>query len=57
MSLKYIRNEYKVPAKRGTKVKFRGVEHTITSANGPYLRAKGPNGIITIHPTWEVEYL
>lgn len=56
MSLKYVRENYRVPAKRGVRIMFRGQEYKITSAKGPYLRVRGSEGIITIHPTWCVHY-
>jgi hypothetical protein len=65
MTMQYIRDYYKVPAKRGAKIKFRGIPHVITSADGAHLRAKPLTSSgepfrvkpVIIHPTWEVEYL
>ena len=58
MSFKYIRDYYKVPAKRGGVIKFRGDECVIKSACNQYLsvlRIKD-NRKLLLHPTWEVEY-
>lgn len=65
--MEYIRRTYKVPAKRGGRVKLthgRGSAYaTILSAVGPHLRVRLDDGSerrncrIIIHPTWEVEYL
>jgi hypothetical protein len=52
-----IRKYYGVPAKRGAKIKFQGIECKILSARGPYLRVKGPSKRFNIHPTWQVEYM
>ena len=65
MSMEYIRNHYKVPAKRGAKVRFTDCNGkqsigTIRSARGAYLRCHFPDHperLHTIHPTWHVEYL
>lgn len=64
MTMQYIRNYYKVPAKRGAKIKYHGQPYVIVGSLGHYLRvtASGRSGrsllgsVITIHPTWEVEY-
>lgn len=57
--MKYIRNQYKVPAKRGGKIKYKGVAGTIVGAKGPYLRIRldGEKRVASYHPTWEIEYL
>lgn len=60
MSLKYIRNYYQVPAKRGQRIKFQGREGMIATSRGPHLRVRFNDDLghlHTIHPTWEVEYL
>ena len=59
MGLKYIRDYYKVPAYRGTKVFFNGREGKITSAYHGNLRVKFPDKKNTqiIHPTFNVKYL
>ena len=56
MSMEYIRKTYKVPAKRGMKILFRGKPAEIVGASGPHLRIKLDGMIVPIHPTWEVEY-
>lgn len=70
--MKYIRNYYGVPAKRGARIKFhsdtakfiqgflyRSKQGTIVSAKGNYIRVRFDNSdrIETLHPTWNVEYL
>lgn len=59
MSLKYIRESYGVPAKRGTKVNANGEIGVITGARGAHLRERieGINRIRFYHPTWEMQYL
>lgn len=57
MSLEYIRRTYNVPAKRGATVKFQGKPGVIASSNGKYLRVRFGGKLLTIHPTWEVEYI
>lgn len=59
-----IRRYYGVPAKRGTRIAYRGEGRrwigTIVAARGHYLRVRLDNcfgQIMTLHPTWEVEYL
>lgn len=68
--MKYIRKHYKVPAKRGGRVRYSGdpsgVTHdgTITSAKDARIRVRfdgnpfgrGPHPI-PCHPTWKIEYL
>jgi len=61
MSLLYIRNYYRVPAKRGAMIKFRGEPWVIVGSDRQYLRARPvdtPPGhyTSTLHPTWEIEY-
>lgn len=55
----YIRTYYKVPAKRGGKVLYKGMHGVITSARGGYLRIRldGEKRIGSYHPTWEITYL
>ena len=58
--MEYIRKHYRVPARRGGRILFRGCAMgTIRSADGAYLRVKLDefNRAVLIHPTWEVEYL
>ena len=63
MTLSYIRNHYKVPAKRGQRVLLDfpegPFEGSITSARGAYLRVRvdGTRRLMIVHPTWRVEYL
>lgn len=60
MSLKYIRDYYKVPAKRGMRVTVDGKPGVITaSARGPYImvRFDGDKFSRAAHPTWRVEYI
>lgn len=54
--MEYIRKTYKVPAKVGMEILFRGDKAKIVGASGPYLRIKLNGMIVPIHPTWEVEY-
>lgn len=58
MSMQYIRDYYKVPAKRGMRVIVDGEPGVITSARGCYLmvRFDGCSWSKTCHPTWRVEY-
>lgn len=58
-ALDYIRKTYKVPAKKGSRIKFGGKPATITGARGPHLIIRldeSPDVKRLIHPTWEVEY-
>jgi hypothetical protein len=66
MSMKYIREHYGVPAKRGGRVRFtpdgnRYLAHegVIVGARGAYLRVRmgDEQKAGTYHPTWEIEYL
>lgn len=59
MSMEYIREYYKVPAKRGMSVKYQGKLGLIVGADGAYLkiRLNGESEIRLYHPTWELEYL
>jgi hypothetical protein len=58
-ALEYIRDYYRVPAFKGAKVKFKGIEAVIKGGKGQYLDLaftdKSMNG--PYHPTWEIEYL
>ena len=57
MSMEWIRRNYHVPAKRGGRVRFFGVEGTIIKATH-YLYVRMDDGRrILLHPTWKVEYL
>jgi hypothetical protein len=60
MAFDYIRRQYKVPAKRGARVRFCGnMLGTVTSSYGPYIKVRfdGEKRIAVCHPTWEMEYL
>ena len=65
MGMQYIRDVYKVPAKRGGQVRYTdgsGKTWTgrIKSARGPYLRVAFsgfPRATAIMHPTWNLEYL
>lgn len=67
----YIRKHYSVPAQRGGRVRFTGrlmtdepLDGTIVGSAGQYLRVRFDNApdlsrrwLVTLHPTWKVEYL
>jgi hypothetical protein len=58
--MKWIRKYYKVPAKRGGKVRFCKTKiGTIKSARNGYLRVvfDGYKNIVSLHPTWNIEYI
>lgn len=63
MSMQWVRDNYRVPAKRGGRVRYTGERTpqlgTITGTKGPYLRIRldGERRPIPFHPTWELEYL
>lgn len=64
MSIGYIRDHYKVPAKRGGRVRYSGgssgpVEGVIISTYGNYIRVRLDTTweVLTLHPSWKVEYL
>lgn len=63
MSMKYIRDTYGVPAKRGGRVEFTGsalpIMGTITGSKGARLRIRldGATVSLNYHPTWELKYL
>lgn len=58
MSMKYIRETYGVPAKRGARLLYLGVMHRVCSAQGHYLRTETFGGErYLIHPTWQAEWL
>lgn len=56
MTMEHIRKTYRVPAKVGMKILFRGEEAVIVGAEGPHLRIRLNGIIVPIHPTWEVKY-
>jgi len=64
--MKYIRQHYKVPAKRGGHVQLTPdfndgpiQEGVIVGSRGPYLRVRinGQKEIGTYHPRWNIKYL
>lgn len=61
--MQYIRETYKVPAKRGARVRYTGDGHaslgTVLGSHGARLRVQidGEPAARTFHPTWEIEYL
>lgn len=65
MSMKYIRDRYGVPAKRGARIRFtdsNGVQWIgrVKSAPGHRIHVafpEFPRGTAILHPTWNVEYL
>jgi hypothetical protein len=62
MGMAYIRTYYRVPAKRGGRVRLldeRITEGTIVGATNSYIRVRPDDGgpVELRHPTWEVEYL
>lgn len=64
MSMAWVRKYYRVPAKRGMRVRFTGGKSspelgTITSASNGRLniRLDGLNHSRQFHPTWKLEYL
>lgn len=59
MGMKYIRDQYGVPAKKGRRVKFKGKPGIIVGSHGPYLRIKldEEKKSAVYHPTWEMEYV
>ena len=67
MSMKYVRETYGVPAKRGGRVSYSGVTvgeppllGTICSATSSgHIRVKfdGERRTLKLHPTWAIEYL
>lgn len=59
MSLAFIRQIYRVPARRGVRVRVLEGEGVITQADGARLRVRldGEKRAIICHPTWIIEYL
>lgn len=66
MTMAYIRDYYQIPAKRGARIRWRyyrkgpqADEGTIVGSQGQYLRVRfdGSPRIVSLHPTWEIEYL
>lgn len=58
MSAAYVRQTYRVPAKRGMRVRVDDRLGTIVSFPGQYLgvRFDGERRTLRCHPTWRVEY-
>mgnify|MGYP001214948660 FL=1 len=61
MSLEYIRNTYKVPAKKGQRVLYTGggaaIGGTIVGSRDASLRVRTDDGHTGFyHPTWEMQY-
>lgn len=58
-AMEWIRKTYNVPARRGGLIRYDGKLGVIKSAKGGYLRVQLESSprVITIHPTWRVEYL
>lgn len=62
MTMAFIRRTYRVPAKRGARIRYTDDVSklgTITSAKGSYLRVlfDGEKNTRILHPTWNVEFL
>lgn len=68
MSMKWIRSQYGVPAKRGGRVEYTPYEGstdktgrfgTITGTSGPHLliRLDGEKHARPYHPTWRLRYV
>ena len=59
MGMRYIREYYKVPAKRGMNVVAQGEKGVIVGAKGQYLRVRieGEKKVLSFHPTWKMEYI
>lgn len=63
MTMQYIRDTYKVPAKRGGRVIYQGngkdAKGVITGSDGARLRIRldGDKHSCIFHPTWKIQYL
>ena len=61
MSMSYIREYYKVPAKRGARIMFThwGKSGVIVASHNSYLKVRFDGEKITriLHPTWCVKYI
>jgi hypothetical protein len=56
--MKWIRDNYHVPAKRGAYVLYDGHLAVITSAAAPYLWVRFQSGQRAfVHPTWHMVYV
>jgi hypothetical protein len=65
-AFEYIRTAYRVPARRGQRVRYagrtkhpEGIEGTILGAQGAYvmIRLDDEEGVRPYHPTWALTYL
>ncbi len=58
MSMAYIREYYKVPAKRGGRVLVNGWVGTIVGSANQYLKVRldGSKIVRRYHPSWQVKY-
>lgn len=63
MSMAWVRNYYRVPAKRGGRVAYAGGGQvqlgTIRGARGGHLRIQldGASRAMPFHPTWQLSYI
>jgi hypothetical protein len=60
MTIKYIREYYGVPVKRGTEVRLKGKQHfagVVTGTTGPYLRVRVDEKHTYVFYPLELEYL
>lgn len=63
MSFDYVRDYYRVPARKGVRVEYTGGETpkagTIVGVKGAYIMVKldGQSHAGPYHPTWEIRYL
>jgi hypothetical protein len=58
-ALEYIRDYYRVPAFKGAKVKYNGIEAVIKGGNRAYIDLEFANKTMNglYHPTSQIEYL
>ena len=59
MSMKWIREHYNVPAKRGMEVVAQRRHGIIVGSKGEYLRIRidGEKNIMSFHPTHEMKFI
>jgi hypothetical protein len=59
MAFAYIRDRYKVPARRGVRVLYKGRPGVITGCRGCYIKVRldGESESGIYHPTWRIEYV
>jgi hypothetical protein len=57
-SAAYVRNYYRVPAKRGMRIVFDGTPAVITGFSNSRLliRRAGDRRPVPVHPTWRIDY-